>query len=79
MKKHLKKQGIVSDVRKDKNLFSVADLRNVLVALWTQDDQTFIPERYRIQVTFLLRVFCWTGARVGAFFKGGLRWRVSLL
>lgn len=41
---------------------------------WTKDDLIFTPERYRIQFTFIIRVFCWTGARLGAFFTGGLRY-----
>jgi hypothetical protein len=35
----------------------------------------FIPERYRIEFTFIIRVYCWTGARLGAFFTNGLRYR----
>jgi hypothetical protein len=40
-----------------------------------QDDLIFIPERYRIQFTFIFRFYCWTGARLSAFFTDGLRYR----
>lgn len=35
----------------------------------------FTPERYGIQFTFIIRVYCWPGARIGAFFTDGLRYR----
>ena len=51
------------------------DLTRIVVTAWTRDDLIFTPERYRIQFTFIIRVFCWTGARLGAFFTNGLRYR----
>lgn len=60
---------------KEKHNFTVVDLVRVLKTLWTKDDLMFIPERYRIQFTFALRIYCWTGARLDTFFKGGLRYR----
>lgn len=53
----------------------VTDLTRIVVTAWTKDDLIFTPERYRIQFTFIIRVFCWTGARLGAFFTDGLRYR----
>ena len=41
--------------------------------LWTQDGLIFIPEGYRVQATFITHVYCWTGARIGAFFTDGQR------
>ena len=35
----------------------------------------FILDRYRLQFTFIIRVFCRTGAPIGAFFTDGLRYR----
>ena len=46
-----------------------------MLTLWTKDDLSFTPERYRIQFTFIIRVYCWTGARLSAFFTNGLRYR----
>jgi hypothetical protein len=46
-----------------------------LLTLWTKDDLIFIPERYRIQFTFISRVYCWTGVRLSALFTNGLRYR----
>jgi hypothetical protein len=54
------------------------DLTRVLLALWTRDDLIFIPERYRVQTTFIIHVYCWTGARLSAFFTHGLRYKVDL-
>ena len=53
------------------------DLTRVLLTLWTRDDLMFIPERYRVQTTFIVHVYCWTGARIGAFFTDGLRYKVQ--
>lgn len=61
--------------RKPKHNFIETDQRRILVTLWTKDDLIFIPERYRLQFTYIIRVFCWTGARIGAFFTDGLRYR----
>ena len=61
--------------RRPKHNFAARDLTRILITLWTQDDLIFIPERYRIQFTFIIRVYCRTGARLSAFFTDGLRWR----
>jgi hypothetical protein len=53
-----------------KHNFTSRDLTRILLTLWTQDDLIFIPERYRVQLTFIIRVYCWTGARLSAFFTG---------
>lgn len=65
------------NIMRPKHNFFVADLTRVLVTLWTNDDLIFIPERYRLQCTFIFRVYCWTGAKLGAFFTGGLLYGVS--
>ncbi|KAK5080233.1 hypothetical protein LTR05_008746 [Lithohypha guttulata] len=67
-------QGLLVNVRRPKHNFTVTDLSRIVVAAWTNDDLVFTPERYRIQFTFIIRVFCWTGARIGAFLTGGLRY-----
>jgi hypothetical protein len=56
--------------------FSNKDLTRLLITLWTKSDLSYIPERYRVQFTFIINVYCWTGARISAFFTGGLMWRV---
>ena len=38
----------------------------------------FVPQRYRIQFHYIFLEYCWTGARLFAFFTGGLRYRVCL-
>jgi hypothetical protein len=68
----------VVNKHRSKYNFTVRALTRVQVTLWTKDDLMFIPERYRIQSTFIINVFCWTGARLSAFFTGGLRYEVRL-
>lgn len=65
------------NVTKEKHLWTQADLNKIFLALWTSDDLVFIPERYRVQFTFIFLLYCWTGARIGAFFTGGLRYMVG--
>ena len=35
---------------------------------WTVDEGRFIYPRNKIQIPFLISVYCWTGARIGSFF-----------
>jgi hypothetical protein len=69
-------RGLVVNKKRPKHNFGPYDLTRVLVTLWTKDDPIFIPERYRLQFTLIFRACYWTGARIGAFFKGGLRHRI---
>jgi hypothetical protein len=64
-------EGLVVNKRRPKHNYATP----VLSTLWTQDDLSFVPERYRIQLMFFIRVYCWTGARLSAFFADGLRYR----
>jgi hypothetical protein len=59
-----------------KHLFTERDARRILKALWTKDDPIFIPHRYRIQFHYIFLEYLRTGARLGAFFSGGLRYNV---
>jgi hypothetical protein len=59
-----------------KHNFGQPDLDRILLALWTRSDLKY-HERYKIQFTFLIHTYCWTGARINAFFKGGLRYKVG--
>ena len=54
-------------------------------AFWTMDDDDVLMHpRNKVQIPFLIWLYCWTGARIGAFFpkekegKKGLRYRVCL-
>jgi hypothetical protein len=75
VRKVLTVEGLVVNKRLPKHNFTSRDLNRILLTLWTQDDLIFIHERYRIQFTFIIRVYCWTGARFGAYFTNGLRYR----
>jgi len=65
----------VVNKHRPKHNFNVKDLTRIKLTGWTKDDPKFIPERYRIQFDFIIDVYCWTGARLGAFFTNGLRYR----
>jgi Protein of unknown function (DUF3435) len=65
----------VVNKRLPKHNFISSDLTRILLTLWTKDDLVFISDRHWIQFTFIIRVYCWTGARLGAFFTDGLRYR----
>lgn len=71
---------LVVNKNRGKYSFAERDLTRVLVTVWTQDDISFIPELYRVQFTFIINIYCWTGARIAAFFTGGgLKWNVRPL
>jgi hypothetical protein len=76
VRRSLTLEGIVVKKHRPKHNFTARDLTRVLLTLWTRDDLIFIPERYRVQTTFIIHVYCWTGARIGAFFTDGLRYKV---
>jgi hypothetical protein len=65
LKNHRPKDNFVEDA-----------LTRFQVTLWTKDDLIYIPERYRIRTTFIINVYCWTGARISAFFTGDFRYWV---
>lgn len=68
-------EGLVINKRKLKHKFEEPDLIRVWITLWTKDDLIFISERCRIPFRIITKVFYWTGARLGAFFTDGLRYR----
>ncbi|KIW99637.1 uncharacterized protein Z518_11050 [Rhinocladiella mackenziei CBS 650.93] len=75
VRRTLVREGIVVNKHRPKHNFTIRDLTRVLLALWTYDDLIYIHERYRVQTTFLIHAFCFTGARIGAFFTDGLRYK----
>lgn len=77
VRKTLTAGGLVVNKRRPKHLFTLNDLTRFLFTRWTQDDLVFIHERYRLQFILIFRMYCWTEARLAAFFTGGLRYGVS--
>ena len=65
------KQNYTTTKKREKNLFDIDDLVNVLFSLWTEDDFVFIHEVMRIQITFLLLAYYFSEARIGAFLHNG--------
>lgn len=70
-------EGIVVNKHRLKHNFTQRDVTRLHLTLWTCNDLIFISERYRVQWTFILHVYCWTGARIAAFFTDGLRYKAS--
>ncbi|KAI9764363.1 MAG: hypothetical protein M1840_008501 [Geoglossum simile] len=78
----LTKECLVVNTRKPKHLFGKHDLIQFHITFWTKNDTNFVHPRNKIQIPFIIDVFCWTGARISAFFpnpdnkaKGGLRYK----
>ena len=65
-------------------LFQKADFDRFNDTFWAADLDIFVHPRNLAQYLFLLSVYTWTGARIGAFFAskdnpdGGLRYKVCL-
>jgi hypothetical protein len=51
-------EGLVVNVRFPKGLFNDTDLTRLLLTLWTKDNLGYIPERYRVQFSFITNVYC---------------------
>ncbi|THC92169.1 hypothetical protein EYZ11_008356 [Aspergillus tanneri] len=65
--KSLVKDEIIEDKKRAKHMFTHCDLTNILVSLWNDDDPVFIHPRYRVQLTFAILIYCYSGARIGTF------------
>ena len=70
--------------QKEKHLFGAKEMAVFNYIFWTVDEAHFIHPRNRVQIPFLISVYCWIGARIGTFFlnKDGksdaaLRYRVN--
>ncbi|KAL4746587.1 hypothetical protein BDW72DRAFT_197529 [Aspergillus terricola var. indicus] len=66
-KRLVKEEKIIEDIKKAKFMFTHCDLTNILVSLWNDDDPFFIHPRYRVQMTFTIQIYCYSGARIGTF------------
>lgn len=67
IRKTLIKEDIIKNKKHAKHMFTHCDLTNIIVSMWTDDDPVFIHERHRIQMTFAILIYCYSGARIGAF------------
>lgn len=68
---------------KEKRLFGKKEMVEFNHTFWSVDEAHFIPSRNKVQVPFLMSVYCWTEARIGSFFPdkvgkmdAGLRYKV---
>ena len=80
----LRMESVVVKKNKPKYLFGETELVNFNTTFWTVDESYFVHPRNKAQIPFIIAVYCWTGARIGAFFpnrdnkdKAGLRYRVG--
>ncbi|KAL9126229.1 MAG: hypothetical protein Q9217_004689 [Psora testacea] len=78
-------EGLVVNKKKPKHLFGEKELVQFSNTFWTVDDDKFTHLRNKVQIPFIIAVFCWTGARIGASSpdrkddnKKGLRYGASL-
>ena len=67
----LTKEGVIINLLKPKYLFGENELVNFNTIFWTIDKSCFVHPRNKAQIPFLLAIYCWTGARIGAFFPDG--------
>ncbi|KAL4958731.1 uncharacterized protein BDV14DRAFT_186161 [Aspergillus stella-maris] len=66
-KRLVKEEKLIEDIRRAKHMLTHCDLTNILVSLWNDDDPLFIHPRYRVQMTFTIQIYCYSGARIGTF------------
>ncbi len=78
------REGLIVNLKKPKHLFGETELVHFNTTFWTVDETCFVHPRNKAQIPFLIAVFCWTGARIGALLpspennkKDGLRYKVS--
>ena len=83
--KHIDLRGLGCKQEGSKHLFGEKEFTQFTITFWTVDDKIFMHPRNKVQIPFILSVFCWTAARIGAFFpekknesKKGLQHRVSI-
>jgi hypothetical protein len=70
-------EGVAVHILRDKDNFTKRDLDRTFDALWNANDLAFILECYRIYSTLIFLPYCETGARLSAFFTGGLRYGIN--
>ncbi|KAK2051913.1 hypothetical protein LY76DRAFT_673081, partial [Colletotrichum caudatum] len=68
-------EGLIHNVHKMKFNFTKKELDRVMRGLLTRADLKFMHERTRIQAAYIIPTYCWSGARISAFFTGGLCYR----
>lgn len=78
-------EGLIVNQKKPKHLFGEQELVQFNKTFWIVDDDHFIHPRNKAQIPFIIAVFCWTGARIGAFLpdrkddtKKGLQYQVRV-
>ncbi|KAK8070327.1 hypothetical protein PG994_006943 [Apiospora phragmitis] len=63
---------LIENVHVQKFNFTKKELDRVMRGLLTRPDLKYMHERTRIQIAYIIPTYCWSGARLGAFFTGGL-------
>lgn len=62
----LTKEGLAVNQKKSKHLFGEKELIQFTNIFSTVDDDRFTHHRNKVQIPFVIAVFCWIGVRLGA-------------
>ena len=79
VRKTLVAEGVVVNIRHVKQNTTHIDLNRVLKVSWVHDDLSSFHIIDHIQFNFTIILYMSTGARLRAFFTGGLRYQVKAL
>jgi len=79
----LTEENVISDIKKEKYIFTKEDFIRIMTSFWVLDNPVFLHGRHKIQIPFITKIFLFTGARIGAFLPAnkhkqerGLRYKV---
>jgi hypothetical protein len=64
----LVKEKFTNTKKYPKHNFGLEEFKNFNTTFWTTDEGIFVHPRNKVQIPFIFSVFCWTEARIGAFF-----------
>ena len=67
-KGHFDQRGFGREQKEAQTSLGKKELLQFTTTFWTVDDDYFTHPRNKVQIPFIIAVFCWTGARIGAFF-----------
>lgn len=73
IRKSLVKEDVIEDIIRVKHMFTHCDLKNIIISIWKDDDPVFIHPNHRVQLTFAILIYCYSGARIGTFISDMLK------
>ncbi|KAL3434604.1 hypothetical protein BDV09DRAFT_195641 [Aspergillus tetrazonus] len=63
----LTSEGTIKNVKREKYNFTITDYVRIMTSFWILDDPVFLHGRHKIQIPFVVKLYLFTGARIGAF------------